>query len=238
MSRVDEHLQRGDVAALTRARTEHDALLVWRDGDRKQRVLALDDRGDDVSIGRVVDADVPLPWDRLASRVHCALELHAGEWFVVDRGSTNGTFVNQGRVHRSQRLSDGDLLRVGATALVFRRRHHGGDASTALDRERFPAVQVPPRQLAVLMALSRPVLLSGSGPDSEPPATNAEIAAELHVGIDAVKKSLKALYAKFAIGLDVPGGHKRRVLVERAIDAGLIAPDGDGAEKLPRIDRR
>jgi len=71
-------------------------------------------------LGRGADTDVRID-DPGISRRHAEVRLHAdGRASVRDLGSTNGTFVD-GQTVRETELHDGDTLRVGNTALVYRR---------------------------------------------------------------------------------------------------------------------
>ena len=58
-----------------------------------------------MTVGRRLEADVPLAWDPEVSRLHAELEFKAGEWTLCDDGfSQNGTFVNGLRIHGRRRL--------------------------------------------------------------------------------------------------------------------------------------
>ena len=57
--------------------------------------------------------------DNTVSRRHCELLPVDGEWLVRDLGSSNGTYVNGGRVLASATLKIGDQIRVGRTLMVF-----------------------------------------------------------------------------------------------------------------------
>jgi hypothetical protein len=70
-----------------------------------------------VTIGRGGQNDVPLDGDEFASARHVRIENRGDGVWVQDLGSTNGTFVNGARVEGAQRLSPGDVLRVGETDL-------------------------------------------------------------------------------------------------------------------------
>jgi len=69
-------------------------------------------------LGRGAEADVRLS-DTGVSRIHAEVRLEATVATLVDRGSTNGTSVN-GRKVSSAVLSDGDVIEMGASSLVFR----------------------------------------------------------------------------------------------------------------------
>ncbi len=78
-------------------------------------------RGPSLTIGRGQENDVVLPDpDRMISKTHCALENHNGNVVVVDF-STNGTFLNYGKValgRTATPINDGDVLIMGAYELV------------------------------------------------------------------------------------------------------------------------
>ncbi|GHE09682.1 FhaA domain-containing protein [Klenkia taihuensis] len=69
-------------------------------------------------IGRGTEADIRLP-DTGVSRKHVDVVLEGPVASVQDLGSTNGTLVNGRRVGR-QPLSDGDVIRIGHSVLVYR----------------------------------------------------------------------------------------------------------------------
>ena len=59
--------------------------------------------------------------DPNVSRVHAWVTVKKGEVVIIDRGSTNGTFVNQIKVENAA-LKSGDVIQLGRkcnTALVF-----------------------------------------------------------------------------------------------------------------------
>jgi hypothetical protein len=74
-----------------------------------------------LTAGRGGQNEVALPNDEFASARHARFEPRADDVWVVDLGSTNGTFVNGMRVEREQRLAHGDVVRVGETELRYER---------------------------------------------------------------------------------------------------------------------
>jgi diguanylate cyclase (GGDEF)-like protein len=69
-------------------------------------------------IGRDTDADLVISRSAV-SRQHAQLSCdEQGEWWAIDMGSTNGTFVNEQKVNR-QRLTDGDQVRFGDAIFKF-----------------------------------------------------------------------------------------------------------------------
>lgn len=72
-----------------------------------------------LSIGRGEENQIALEGDEFASAAHARVEpRHDGAW-LVDRGSTNGTYVNGIRIDSPHRLEPGDLVRIGETQLRY-----------------------------------------------------------------------------------------------------------------------
>jgi diguanylate cyclase (GGDEF)-like protein len=72
-------------------------------------------------IGRDAEQDVSIPHPSV-SRAHCAIlvspDSHPGQVVLVDRGSTNGTYLNTVRID-GQPLEDGDLIHVGVNLFKY-----------------------------------------------------------------------------------------------------------------------
>jgi hypothetical protein len=75
-------------------------------------------RGDRMEIGRLAGCALRID-DANASRRHAAIVADSAGWSVEDLGSTNGTFFNGELVTELTPLSDGDVISVGTTRLVF-----------------------------------------------------------------------------------------------------------------------
>ena len=131
--------------------------------------------------------------------------------------SRNGTFVNAERLQGRRRLTDGDQLRIGRTAITFRAPSDLGRSSTLI-----ASAAIPPKlteaQRRVLVALCRPF---ADGSSFATPATNRQIADELFLSVDAVKTHLRTLGEKLALA-DLPQNVKRARLVERAFELGIV----------------
>jgi two-component system cell cycle response regulator len=69
-------------------------------------------------VGRGADSQIVLEGDSV-SRRHAHLERRTGAWYVVDDGSTNGTYVNEEQIPREQLLNNGDRIKVGPSILKF-----------------------------------------------------------------------------------------------------------------------
>jgi hypothetical protein len=74
-------------------------------------------QGERLVAGRLAECAITLE-DRNVSRRHTAFVAVPGGWAVEDLDSTNGTWVNGQRAQR-QTLSDGDVVTIGATRLIY-----------------------------------------------------------------------------------------------------------------------
>jgi pSer/pThr/pTyr-binding forkhead associated (FHA) protein/DNA-binding CsgD family transcriptional regulator len=191
--------------------------LVYRDERGAQRIVDLQDSTERMSIGRSPRAVIPLTWDADASGVHAELQRVVDVWTVVDDGlSRNGTFVNGERIQGRRRLADGDVLRCGTTAIVYRAPGEATRAATAATE--FETPQISEAQKRVLIALARPF---GEGNTFATAASNPQIAQELYLSVHAVKTHLRALFTKFGVE-NLPQNQKRARLVALAIQSGQI----------------
>jgi FHA domain len=195
--------------------------LVLRDASGTQLLVELPAGGPPVwTIGRADECDIPLWWDVQVSRVHAQLVSVGGDWAVDDGGlSRNGTFVNGKRLVERRRLHDGDTLRFGATAMLFRRpvdTRHAAPSTVFTSDVPAPA-SLSAAQRAVLRELCRPL---AADPRARP-ATNPEIAAVLVLSLDAIKGHLRVLFGKFGLD-DLPQNEKRLRLAERALESGAV----------------
>lgn len=80
-----------------------------------------------ISLGRSSSCDIPIN-DTECSRRHAFINPQAGrEIWIVDLGSTNGTYLNGRRLARPTQLSDGDRIAIGKSEFVV----HGSPAPKA-----------------------------------------------------------------------------------------------------------
>lgn len=71
-----------------------------------------------VSIGRSSTNRIVLS-DEKCSRNHCEVLASPAGWKLRDRDSRNGTYINGEIVDKDHPLTDGDLIRIGTTVLLF-----------------------------------------------------------------------------------------------------------------------
>lgn len=194
--------------------------LVFRDGGGAQRIVAVEAATAALWVGRGDSADLRLDWDEEVSALHAQIEVVRDECTLLDDGlSRNGSFVGEQRVDGRRRLRDGDTLRFGRTAVLFRRPGEGAPEATVAAGRATAAATVSPAQRRVLLALCRPFK---DGSPFATPATNQAIAAELQLSVDAVKTHMRALFEKLEVQ-DLPQNRKRAALVERALQAGAVS---------------
>jgi hypothetical protein len=195
------------------------AFLAFRLSGGELRLFDLPEDGSGVVIGRRESATLCLPWDDRISGVHAEVRVLGEEWTIVDDGmSRNGTFVNAHRLIGRQRLRDRDRIRVGRTVLAFRNPAERA-TETLVETPHSAVADLNDTQRRILLALCRPHLVGG--PYSAP-ASNQAIAAEVHLGLDAVKANLRMMFAKFGVD-ELPQNQKRSELAAQALRLGLVS---------------
>jgi FHA domain/zinc-ribbon domain len=94
---------------------EGPALVVRSGGGRAGEHFLLEK--EQTTVGRSPDCDVFLD-DVTVSRRHALVVRRDGQFFIEDKGSLNGTFLNRRRIE-SGPLEDGDELQIGKYKLTF-----------------------------------------------------------------------------------------------------------------------
>ncbi len=72
-----------------------------------------------ITIGRAEDSTLVIT-DDFASARHARLVARDGQWFVEDLGSTNGTYLDRGKVSGPTPVPLGVPIRIGRTSLELR----------------------------------------------------------------------------------------------------------------------
>ncbi len=83
-------------------------------------------------LGRDPSAAVSID-NATVSRHHARIVIHGNRAALEDLGSKNGTWLKGGRIETSELLSDGDEIRVGSVALVFRCFAAGSSTETQIE---------------------------------------------------------------------------------------------------------
>jgi pSer/pThr/pTyr-binding forkhead associated (FHA) protein len=76
--------------------------------------------GEEMIIGRSPECGISLD-DEFASNLHAKIYQLEGRFYIEDLGSTNGTYVNGRRINYPTELRGGDNIKIGRTAMEFRR---------------------------------------------------------------------------------------------------------------------
>ena len=194
--------------------------LAMRDSDGALQLVRLDVDATEMTLGRGAGMDLPIPWDAEVSGLHAELRRLGEEWTVTDDGlSRNGTFLNGERVAGRQRLRPGDRLIVGQTVIAFCHAAAGSSEKT-VDSGTLPEPErISETQRRILIALCRPY---GEDAQFPVPASNQQIAREVFLGIDAVKRHLRTLFGRFGLG-ELPQNQKRARLAELALRTGIVS---------------
>lgn len=90
-------------------------VLVVRGGSSSGTYFVLE--GELTKVGRHPDSDIFLD-DITVSRRHAEFMIRKDEYFVVDAGSLNGTYVNKQRIDQAK-LVTGDEVQIGKYKLIF-----------------------------------------------------------------------------------------------------------------------
>lgn len=158
------------------------------------------------------------------SRKHARVTFREGRWWIEDRGSFNGTFLNGVRLQPGvpTPLRHTDSIGVGSETVVFSwpAQVLDPDATQAVGDSGPGAAELSPLQKQVLDCLCKPWLAGASG-DSLP--TNQEIARQLGTpdAAETVKAALRRIYAKAGLSRE-PSHTKRRALCQVARQRGWI----------------
>src|SRR5438067_5244061 len=72
------------------------------------------------SIGRSPKNAVVLDSQKVSRRHAIVHVQNVGEFWLIDLGSSNGTFLNKRRVHQPMQLNDRDQISIGDSLLTFR----------------------------------------------------------------------------------------------------------------------
>jgi hypothetical protein len=200
--------------------------LLYRDGDGRQQIVVLEDVTRAITLGRRVQADVSLPWDPEASRLHAELQHRAGEWTITDDGlSQNGTWVNGLRLAGRRRLADGDLVRIGRTLIAYCQPEALGAGPTLVPGELPATPRFSEQQQRILRALCRPLFGDGEGLN---PASDERIAETTGIALDVVCSELDHLERLFGLD-DLPARERRAEVALLAMRSGLVGADDAGA---------
>jgi pSer/pThr/pTyr-binding forkhead associated (FHA) protein len=178
-----------------------------------------------VTIGRDARNDLMFE-SQSVSREHAALTFRDQRWYIEDRGSFNGTFLNGTRVQPGAPLPlrHADRIGIGAETLLFSwpAQLQDPDTTEPLDEVggQSDSAQLSSFQRQVVQCLCEP-WLAGASLESLP--SNDQIAAQLGTpgATGTVKAALRRIYAKAGLS-EQPAHAKRRALCRVARQRGWV----------------
>jgi two-component system, cell cycle response regulator len=104
-----------DMSSFMRVAEQQQAMLLVLSGARIGHRVVLGEAS--LTIGRGSTCELILDADSV-SRQHAIVEFSGGSYRLLDKGSTNGTFVNHHRI-RERVLNDGDQIQIGKALLKY-----------------------------------------------------------------------------------------------------------------------
>jgi len=106
-----------------------------------------------LTLGRDKNSDIVII-DLLVSRNHAMIRrLGRSDYYLIDSGSSNGSFVNSHRVAIPRLLKTGDRIQIGGSELVFEQKHKLEDALDTISMEETIISDRPViRKITVLVA--------------------------------------------------------------------------------------
>jgi adenylate cyclase len=104
--------------------TAHASLTAWLESDSGERTVLVATS----FLGRASGSTLVLASDTVSRRHAIVHTQDENEYWLVDLGSANGTFLNGRRVTQPSRLTEGDEIRIGEYVLTF---HQPSEAPSA-----------------------------------------------------------------------------------------------------------
>jgi DNA-binding NtrC family response regulator len=175
--------------------------------------------------------------DACMSRLHARLTRGATSWHLIDQGSSNGSFVNgcASREAEAAPLTDGAVLRLGDTLLVFRQTLPARfDDLAAAEQTNFPGVSPAAvairQQLRELLNTSGHVLIVGeTGTGKERASRTFERPGQPFVPVNCAELRKELARAELF-------GHERGAFTGAiSTKLGLVKEAGDGVLFLDEV---
>ncbi|OHB85778.1 MAG: hypothetical protein A2V98_11200 [Planctomycetes bacterium RBG_16_64_12] len=179
-------------------------------------------------LGRHPDCDVSVNAGAV-SRHHARIVLFAGDYYLEDLHSRNGTFLNEKRVRDRQKIDDGDRIRISDAVFTFHRdlpfdlpkrsRFNGGATMP---------IFVPDNEQGARLVVVSTLDVSSSSEGTG--RSNAALQAELRALLEITRSLHKT------IGLDevLPQILDSLFVIFPPVDRGFIVLEDDEGELTPR----
>lgn len=118
-SKVINDYARGDSTVLVSGKKDISFALVNKKNNKMYAISV-----NPSILGSSSSADIAFSDNKAISRRHAEIYEENGAYYIKDLGSTNGTFVNGGRINKDEvaELSDGDNIKLSDETFIFTRR--------------------------------------------------------------------------------------------------------------------
>ncbi|XP_031111415.1 uncharacterized protein LOC116015475 [Ipomoea triloba] len=184
-----------------------------------------------VRVGRVVRGNNLTITDSGISSKHLTIEFNSsdGKWFIRDLGSSNGTFLNDGKLDPSCAacLSDCDVVKIGELTSI---KVQIGDTARVPTRSRRNAGRKAAIDTATSDAAAENCELGLVSEDANPASTRPRRNPRRKAAIDTASDDGNAA-VKCELGLVGEDAKPRRNPRRKAATDTATADDGDAAEK-------
>ena len=120
------------------------AFLVYAENGHNRQV----DCKDVMIIGREDGHDIVLNDTRVSRRHAMLYRMQEGSYYLVDEGSSNGSYVNAVRITLPTRLKDGDQISIGSMNIQFRQL--AGQTSEGQPREGRPTTLIVQQSVEII----------------------------------------------------------------------------------------
>jgi adenylate cyclase len=193
-----------------------------------------------IVVGRSATSDVPI-YDPTVSRRHAELALADGGVQVKDLGSSNGTFVNGGRVTDAV-ASGGDVVTFGKVAFRVREVTPPAAQTAASDSSASGLSQKPPAGATIMRSVAAPDAVIGERVSRGSGALPFKVAGE-----SAEERQARKLSLLLDISKELSTHQDVDKLLEKVVDitfqvmsvdrVSILMVEGETAELVPRISK-
>jgi adenylate cyclase len=193
-----------------------------------------------IVVGRAATSDVPI-YDPTVSRRHAELALADSGVQVKDLGSSNGTFVNGGRVTDAV-ANGGDVVTFGKVAFRVREVTPPAAQTAAPDSGAGAVSQKPPAGATIMRSVAAPEAAIGERVSRGSGAAHFKVEGE-----SAEERQARKLSLLLDISKELSTHQDVDKLLEKVVDitfqvmsvdrVSILMVEGETAELVPRISR-